>query len=193
MARHQNRRCNTTCSPPKCPPRGATGPTGPGSSGATGPTGPCCTGPTGPATSAPVLNPIGLLVLDVTGPTVITDAMLQNPTFPGARYAAIRFVTTGDPAYPIDVSLPNPAPNTNDAAYTIIVENEADGQLHFTNTVGGTDDFFLASRGTTEQSLEALVVGYVNETTSGVEYRTEVLVTPSGVYRVPGYSTTDAP
>ena len=165
---------------------------------------PCCPGPTGPqgdtgaqgaagpqgakgAAGNDGCCQIGLRPIQVAGALVnVTPAMLMNPSRPGATYLALRF-EGGDAQIQPFVALPKPA--SLDLSYEIILWNKSRTILSVGNDVSMSGDtlvldMFLVN----EIDLESEIGVFISTVGRATTYRTQVLVTPEGVYRVPGFT-----
>jgi hypothetical protein len=159
----------------KCP-KGATGANGAtGDNGATG------------APGAPGGGPLGLTEIDTdvgSGNDVIVNPLLV-PSLAQRGRAALRF--TGSSTGTGTVTLP--LPSIDSADYTIVLENRSDTDLTIA-TVGGTGntvtlDHFIPT------SSEIDLATYITDVIGSVpvqNYRMTVLVTPTGVWALPGFS-----
>lgn len=177
------------------------GPPGGGGSGASGPSGP--PGPPGPAGPPGPLSPTGLLELVVPddGATLaITPAQLLNtsPEFLGARIYGISF-TGPDGVGGFTQRIVLPAPADAMGTYSVVIENRTeDNTLTIANDPVTGDTFDLESNTTEgvlgEISLEE-EISIISAAAGGIAqtYRTEVMVTPTGAYRVPGFAGQPAP
>lgn len=178
---------NSSCCCPRRGRRGATGATGATGASATGATGETgetgATGATG-ATGGDGSGPLGLAEYPLTPDGAIVLATdVPAPGQAGRR--AIR-VTGGDDGTLNELILPTPA--SNDVAYSIIVENRSLFTVTVRTGLLAGDTFDLEPFDASEQSLETLVADAVSGNNEDVTYRTEVLVTPEGAYRTPGFT-----
>lgn len=143
---------------------------------------------------------LGLLIYDLTltAPATVTfvfgtpgvgETSLDNPSHPGQTYKAIRFINGEDDVTP-RVVLPLPA--VNDDAYNIEIDNRSANDLTISNHATLNDTFslqeFLGFEASLEDEIETRIAAGIANT-----YRTMVLVTPGGAYRVPGFGQTTPP
>lgn len=173
-----------------CARRGPTGPTG--TSGATGATGHAGGGPTGPTGPAPLaLPPIGMLsiVFDTVAPESyeVTDAALDNPDHPGARFLGILFSgsETGDETR---VILPKPA--TLRDAYVLLMDTSGLFNLasvRFANDAVTGKTCRLIGSTNPEEDMKHFVEELIEES-QPTQIRVRVLVTPDGVGFDPGFA-----
>ena len=113
----------------------------------------------------------------------VTPTQLQNPAHPGATYRFLRFLG-GNTDVNTRVVLPKPA--SQDDAYEVVVENRSLGGLILANDPLSGDTFTLfgsADEVSLEQEIDSRAGGGTNAWT----YRTAVMVTIEGTYRVPGF------
>ena len=211
--------CSCSKCKPRCPtgptgPRGLTGPTGPtGPTGTQGPTGP--TGPTGTQGPTGVQGPTGTSGSGgptggggSTGPTgsrgtdccqigllpipipfaatllTVTPAMLLNPAHPGATYRRLVFTGGDDDTIP-RIVLPNPGSNND--VYELTIDNLSENDLVLANDPALGTTITLRPFSAAEFTLEEEIV---DAALNSWTYRTTVSVTPAGVDRVPGFTST---
>jgi len=137
---------------------------------------------------------IGMLPVPLGGSPpssiTITPAMLQNPTFPGARYWGL-LITGGVTEDTTRIILPKPPNNDSDDLYLIDLSQVATGQqINVANDPGpGATVSLFGFAPTPELNAQT----FVTQTAPPIgqqtgQIRAWVLVTPTGVFLEPGYS-----
>lgn len=148
----------------------------------------CCPGPTGPTGPSGGGSGSGScfgqvdgrsFTLDGSPALVVTDADVQNPTFPGCRFRYLTFTGTSDGTI---VTLPRPP---GIGVYGYVLENRSTGPIFFQSQEAGPNVFGLPRFEAIESTVNQLALN-----PAGVFlYRTEVEVRADGVLGVPGYSS----
>lgn len=134
-------------------------------------------GPPGPAPALPGI-PYGTRYYMISAVGTQTDTITLN--LPPPFVPEPPFPLSTDERYSYHVVIENVATDEEGGGPILIVQH--------TGGAGATVEISAANPGEEDVAVEGLIQQYIDGNIGGRTYRTEVVVTDNGVFRVPGYS-----